>query len=75
MFAARFGTWEGLKRHVQQRIELVRDELETPGMDPLGTEERRGQIAALRWLMKEVEPDPKIEEPTGTDYLAVTPRD
>jgi hypothetical protein len=59
-------TWVTLKRQIDQRIEKLRDDLEQPDMDPAGI---RGEIAALRWVKKTVEPDAPITEPTGTDYL------
>ena len=60
------GEWIGLKRDMLKRIEKLRDELERSGIDP---EPLRGEIAGLRWVIKHVEPDKPITEPTGTDYL------
>lgn len=58
-------TWITLRKRITERIEQLRDDLEQPSMEP---EALRGEIAALRWVIKTVEPDPKITEPTGTDY-------
>ena len=63
-------TWVALKKAIQNRIEKLRDDLETVGIDPGPI---RGEILALRWVVKTVEPDAKIKEPTSTDYLAETP--
>jgi hypothetical protein len=51
---------------IDGQIEKLRIDLETPGMEP---DNLRGQIAALRWVKKTVEPDAPITEPTGTDYM------
>lgn len=59
-------TWLTLRRRIDERIEKLRDELETPGIEP---ETFRGQIAALRWLKNEVEPSKPITEPTSVDYM------
>jgi hypothetical protein len=57
--------WLQLRRDINQRIEARRLDLEQPGMEP---DYLRGQIAALREIIKVVEPDPPITEPTSTDY-------
>lgn len=59
-------TWLTLRRTIVNRIEKLRDDLEQPGGEPEGF---RGEIAALRWVLKQVEPDAPIVEPTGTDYM------
>ncbi len=59
-------TWLTLRRTIKQRIEKLRDDLEQPGGQPEGF---RGEIAALRWVIKQVEPDAPILESTGTDYM------
>lgn len=66
-------TWMVLKREIDERIEKLRDDLEQPGMDPQQGEQLRGEIVALRWVKKTVEPDAPITEPTGTDYLQSRP--
>lgn len=61
-------TWLSLKSQIKARIEKLRDELETIGVEvgPI-----QGEIAGLRWVIKTVEPDAPVTEPTGTDYLQV----
>lgn len=61
-------TWLTLRTKIKAEIERLRDELETSGLSP---EPIRGQITALRWVIKTVEPDAPITEPTSTDYLSV----
>jgi len=61
-------TWLTLRKRINERIEKLRDELETVGMEPNAT---RGEIAALRWVIKTVEPDAPVTEPTSADYLSV----
>ena len=61
-------TWITLRRRICERIEKLRTDLETPGFPPEGA---RGEIAGLRWAIREVEPDAPISEPTSTDYLRV----
>lgn len=59
-------TWITLKAKITTEIERLRNDLETVGIDP---DPIRGQIVGLRWVIKTVEPDAPITEPTGTDYL------
>jgi len=61
-------SWLSLKSKINARIEKLRDELETIGVN---TDPIQGEIAGLRWVIKTVEPDAPITEPTGTDYLQV----
>ncbi len=64
-------TWITLRSKIRKQIEKLRDDLEQPGGEPEGF---RGEIAALRWVIKQVEPDAPITESTGTDYMqAYTP--
>lgn len=65
-------TWLTLKRLTLDRIEKLRSDLETMGADP---DPIRGEIVGLRWVIKTVEPDLPITEPTGIDYLTVGARD
>lgn len=58
------GEWQILKPWLEARIEQLRDELETPGVDP---EHLRGQIAELRYLIRKVEPD--APEGAGGGYF------
>ncbi len=58
--------WFPLRRTIMARIDTLRDNLEQPGLPPEGM---RGEIAALRWVIGQVEPDAPIIEPTGTDYM------
>jgi hypothetical protein len=62
-------TWVALRGEITRRIDKLRDDLERTGIDP---EPLRGEIAGLRWVVKTVEPDAKIEEPTSTDYFKVS---
>jgi hypothetical protein len=64
-----FLSWTGIKPALLKQIEKLRSDLEQVGMDPVTTEGIRGEIAGLRWLLRQAEPDAKIEEPTGTDYM------
>lgn len=59
-------TWNSLRPAIEAEIESLRDSLEQMGVEP---DSLRGQIMALRWVIKLGEPDAKIIEPTGTDYL------
>lgn len=58
--------WLELKGLINARIEDLRDDLERPGMP---VELVRGEITGLRWVITQAEPDPKISEPTSTDYM------
>ena len=60
--------WMGLRKTIAERIEKLRDDLEVANVPPEGL---RGEIAGLRWVMKQVEPDAPITEPTSTDYMQV----
>ena len=59
-------TWLSLRKAITERIEKLRDEIETPDLPVEGL---RGEIAGLRWVLKTVEPDAPITEPTSTDYM------
>lgn len=48
--------WLRLRHHIMVRIEKLRDDLERPGHSE-STASLRGEITALRWIIKEVEPD------------------
>ena len=58
--------WLNIRRAINERIDKLRDDLEREGVPPEGL---RGEIAGLRWLLKTVEPDAPIKEPTSTDYM------
>lgn len=53
--------WLRIRRHIGNRIEKLRDDLETPGTG----EDIRGEIRGLRWLIAEVEPDLPEAPETG----------
>lgn len=72
MIDPRSETWLGIKREVQKRIEKLRNDLETVGVEP---EALRGEIGGLRWLLRTVEPDAPITEPTSTDYFQTSAPD
>lgn len=57
------GEWVMFKRWLLERIDHLRDELETPGSPP---EETRGRIAELRHLLRQVEPDLPEQPQTPT---------
>lgn len=62
--------WTALRALVVAEIERLRLVLEQPGLDPAHI---RGEIAALRWIIKQVEPDaPPVtkppEQPLPRDY-------
>ena len=59
-------TWLSLRRAIYDRIEKLRLDLEISGVEP---ESLRGEIGGLRWIIKQVEPDAPITEPTSTDYM------
>ena len=61
-------TWLTLRTKIAERIEKLRGDLEVIGVDP---DPIRGEIAGLRWVIKTVEPDAPVTEPTGVDYLMV----
>lgn len=66
--------WFALKKKIEAEIEAARGRLEQTGLPLEGTEFIRGEIAALRGVIKLVEPDAPITEPTGTDYSRTTPQ-
>lgn len=59
-------TWITLRSRIRERIEKLRTDLEQPSFPPEGA---RGEIAGLRWIIRLVEPDAPIREPTSTDYM------
>lgn len=61
-------TWAAMRRLIDTRIEKLRSDLETPGVDPAGL---RGEIASLRWIIAQAEPTPPPEHATSVDYLQV----
>lgn len=61
-------TWLTLRRVILDQIEQARDNLEQPGYPP---DEARGEIRALRWIIKQVEPDAPIPDAAGVDYMQV----
>lgn len=61
--------WLALKALILAEIEQQREILEMVGIEP---DPIRGRIAALRWVIRAVEPEAPITEPTGTDYLEDT---
>lgn len=52
------GEWTILRRHIDKRIEKLRDDLEQFGAG----DDIRGEIAGLRWLIGMVEVEPISEE-------------
>lgn len=65
-------TWLNLRGLIRKRIDKLHTDLEIVGVDP---DPIRGEIAGLRWVMKEVEPDAPITEPTSTDYMQTSAPD
>jgi len=60
-------TWREIEAWALVRIEKWRDRLETAGTSEESTEHTRGQIAALRGLLKLANPPQPIPG-TGEDY-------
>lgn len=60
-------TWREVERYVAARIEQLRLLLERPGTPAAETERYRGEIAALRGILRLATPDaPRLPD---TDYL------
>lgn len=57
--------WRELRKKITEQIELLRDDLETVGINP---DPLRGQIASLRWVIDTVEPPKPIEIDEDNDY-------
>jgi len=49
-------TWRSIRAYIDDRIELRRTNLETPGVDPVDTECQRGAIEELKELRALGEP-------------------
>jgi len=48
-------TWAKLRKRIDERIEQLHRENESPLLDPAATAEKRGRIAELRLLLKAAE--------------------
>lgn len=66
----RSGEWTVLRRHLGERIEKLRDDLEAPGASDL----IRGEIQGLRWLISRVEID-LPDDDDGADYFPLEASD
>lgn len=73
-FKAATAEWREWSDLFRARIEAARDELEMTGLDPVTTENLRGQIAALRGLLELGRPATAGTEATSDNYGLTRPR-